>query len=197
MSKTNKDVVYASFWERIGALFIDTIILGLFYYLFLLIFKNQLSDLIGPFNFFIIENDDDINFIHPNYSGLLIIQYVIPFFLAFFYSAILDSSQHQGTIGKQSLNLKVVEEDLKRISFSKSCVRSFVNMFSRFFLLGYFYLIFEKKKQTFHDEMVGTYVIKMKNISSINSLNKHKNINQILTIITVIGLITILFFLSF
>ena len=76
------------------------------------------------------------------------------------YCVLLTSSEWQGTIGMKLLNMKVTDENFARISPLKAFVRYVASWLSgAIFCLGYIWIIFDSKKQGWHDKIAGTYVI--------------------------------------
>jgi uncharacterized RDD family membrane protein YckC len=77
------------------------------------------------------------------------------------YSAYLESSENQATLGKRALGLKVTNMNGQRISFANASGRFFGKYVSAFILgIGYFMMLWDDKKQTLHDKMAGTLVVK-------------------------------------
>lgn len=73
--------------------------------------------------------------------------------------AAMESSKIQGTFGKLFMGLKVVDDDSKRITFQRACLRSLYRLLSMIlFGYGYFYLL-RKGNRTWHDMLSGTFVI--------------------------------------
>lgn len=120
----------ASFWERMGAGFLDLIIVGIVVGLLPHIFEKLLSD-----------------------SSLLLL-------VALAYSAGMWTWKGT-TIGGIVLNLKVVRLDDQPVTFAVALVRglaaalSFVVLF-----LGFFWMIWDREKQTWHDKIAGTVVVR-------------------------------------
>jgi len=120
----------ASFWERMGAGFLDMIIVGIVVGLLPHIFEKLFSD-----------------------ASLLL-------FVALGYSAGMWTWKGT-TIGGIVLNLKVVRLDDQPVTFAVALVRglaaalSFVVLF-----LGFFWMIWDGEKQTWHDKIAGTVVVR-------------------------------------
>jgi uncharacterized RDD family membrane protein YckC len=77
------------------------------------------------------------------------------------YSAFLESSENQATLGKRALGLKVTDMNGNRISFANASGRFFGKYVSAIILLiGYLMMLWDDKKQTLHDKMAGTLVVK-------------------------------------
>ncbi len=78
------------------------------------------------------------------------------------YHVLLETGPHQATLGKRLLGLRIVNEDGQTISKGQSIGRFFASAFlSRWFLCaGYLMALFTSKKQTLHDMLAGTLVIR-------------------------------------
>ena len=63
-------------------------------------------------------------------------------------------------IGKKALKIKVVREDGKALDYKIAIIR-YIGYFVSFivFFLGYFWVIWDKEKQGWHDKIAGTFVI--------------------------------------
>jgi uncharacterized RDD family membrane protein YckC len=126
----DEPLVYAGFWDRFGAAFIDGLIL---------IVPNLI-----------------INYTIGSGAGD-----VLAIVMGWLYAALLESGPGQATLGKKALGLKVVGEDGQRISFGQATGRHFGKFISALILLiGYLMMLWDEKKQTLHDKMAGTYVVK-------------------------------------
>lgn len=127
---TEEALVYAGFWERFFAALIDGIIL----YIPNLIFTFLLGEGAG------------------NVFGIL---------LGWLYFALLESGRGQATLGKKVLGLKVVNLEGQQISFGQATGRHFGKILSAIILfIGYLMMLWDDKKQTLHDKMANTLVIK-------------------------------------
>lgn len=123
-------VIYAGFWERFGAAFIDGIIL-------------------------IVPNFAITYFLPSGLSN------VLSLLMYWLYFALQESSAAQATVGKRAVGLKVTSVDGQRISFGQATGRYFGHIVSSLILLiGYFMMLWDERKQTLHDKMAGTLVVK-------------------------------------
>ncbi len=81
------------------------------------------------------------------------------FLVPWLYSAILESSHWQGTLGKQALKLVVTDERGERIGFGRATGRYFAKILSAMILLfGFFMVGWTQRKQGLHDLIAGTLV---------------------------------------
>ena len=150
------------FWRRIGALFIDTLVLGVFGYVVGLFLEDTFVQLGG--------------------WGRL-----VGFVVSITYFAVMNSYLSNGqTIGKKLLNIRVVDASNSTISLPKSFVRySFIAVpfslngaqitneallsylmyplsfiiFGGLFSISYLYIFNRVTRQSLHDLAVGTYVV--------------------------------------
>lgn len=168
MSEEIKQSWIASFWRRIGALLIDTLILGLVGFLLGLIFESA--------------------FVKIGEWGML-----IGFVIALVYFGVMNSEFFNGqTIGKKLLNIRVVDSNNQAIHLFRSVLRyiilaapfslndahfsnesllSFLMyplslvVFGGLFSIIYLYIFNRVTRQSLHDLVVGTFVVNV-NIES-------------------------------
>jgi uncharacterized RDD family membrane protein YckC len=78
------------------------------------------------------------------------------------YFVVLESSVWQATIGKKILGIKVVDEDYNRVSVLTAFIRYITSYLSAFVLcLGFIWIIFDSRKQGWHDKLAKTFVIEV------------------------------------
>ncbi len=124
-------VLYAGFWRRFLALFIDGIILGLISWV--------LTAMVLPQS---------------------IAQWVSAL-IGWLYFALLESSSSQATLGKTALGMKVTDLSGNRISFGRATGRYFGKIISSLILgIGFIMIAFTAKKQGLHDMLAGTLIVK-------------------------------------
>lgn len=75
------------------------------------------------------------------------------------YSAVMESSEWQATVGKRVLGLWVTDEEGRRISFGRATIRHFSKIVSAIILcIGFLMVAFTDRKQGLHDKMASTLV---------------------------------------
>ena len=127
-----KQVVYATFWNRFAAVFIDGLIIGI---------SVQIID------YLILQDNPVVKFIFNVVTGWL-------------YFALQVSGPNMATIGKKAMRLKVTDLNGNRITFMQATGRHFGTYISAIILgIGYFMMLWDPKRQTLHDKMAGTLVI--------------------------------------
>jgi uncharacterized RDD family membrane protein YckC len=124
------NIVYGSFLERFAAALLDG---------FILIIPTYI-----------------LQYMMDNISS-----YMVSILINWLYSAFLESSENQATLGKRALGLKVTDMNGQRISFANASGRFFGKYVSAIILcIGYLMMLWDDKKQTLHDKMAGTLVVK-------------------------------------
>ena len=137
----------ASIPKRLGAVFIDIIIVGL------------ISLVMGfILNFLIPEPKSYTKEMNESANNAL--YFVTAIVVDLFYTVILMSSVKSGTYGQQSMEIKVTKLDGSRIDYSTTWIRYFSSYISSIiFKLGYVTALFTPKKQTLHDLFAKTIVV--------------------------------------
>ena len=144
----SQDIVYAGFWRRWAALFLDQLIIGvplsvLFFFVSLAVGLSAGGQ--------------------PDPAKVVMLQlglYVVWFLVAGFYIASLESSEAQATFGKRALGIKVTDLGGQRLSFKHALGRwagaaiSYMTLYIGFAMAG-----FTQRKQALHDYMASTLVV--------------------------------------
>jgi uncharacterized RDD family membrane protein YckC len=132
-----EDIRYGGFWRRVFAYILDDMIINVGCGIFMLIFWAMLcSELI---------------------LAIIIVRFTV---LRWFYFALLESSRHQATIGKQIFGLMVQREDGQTLSFARATGRYWSKLLSTLPLLAGFVAVgLHHKKQGFHDLIAKTVVV--------------------------------------
>jgi uncharacterized RDD family membrane protein YckC len=141
-------VIYAGFWKRAAALFIDNIILYLLLFIIGFIWGFMLALLFNATADFITSS-----------------AYIVGIFGCWLYFALFESSVYQATPGKMVLGIMVTDLNANRISFGKASLRYVCKIVSLLTLgIGYIMAGFTEKKQALHDIMAGSLVVNKKSI---------------------------------
>ena len=98
--------------------------------------------------------------------GIFFLALILSPLVTLLYKPLMEASDYQGTLGKHILNIKVVDKNGRRISMTKSFIRSivylllisipFLNMIS---WVAFLMIIFSEEKQGLHDIPAETYVV--------------------------------------
>lgn len=135
--------VYGGFWRRVGASILDSLIL------YAVMFVVILAMAIGE-----TGNEAD-----SAAAGLWAVLASNVF--AWLYSALLESSSRQATLGKMAFGIRVTDLNGQRIGFGRATGRYFAKWISGFTLgVGFVMAGFTQRRQTLHDKIAGTLVVK-------------------------------------
>ncbi|MBR2198719.1 MAG: RDD family protein [Fibrobacter sp.] len=134
---------YVGFWARVLATLIDSV----------LIMAITLPPLLAIYGLAYLENDEAI-------SGLadILISNILPMILV-----ILFWTKKQATPGKMAVSARIVDAETGGKPSKKQCVgRYFAYILSAIPLgLGFLWVAFDAKKQSWHDKLAGTVVVKV------------------------------------
>ena len=134
---------YVGFWARVLATLIDSV----------LIMAITLPPLLAIYGLAYLENNEAV-------SGLadILISNILPMILV-----ILFWTKKQATPGKMAVSAKIVDAETGGKPSKKQCVgRYFAYILSAIPLgLGFLWVAFDAKKQSWHDKLAGTVVVKV------------------------------------
>lgn len=121
---------YAGFWIRVGAYLIDFVLL----YIVNFIIALALSD--SP-----------------------VLATILNLIVGVCYFGFLESSEHQATLGKMAVGIKVGDNRGNQISFMNAMGRYFAKIISALLLcIGFMMVGWDEKNQGIHDKLADTYV---------------------------------------
>lgn len=136
-------VTYAGFWVRVFAAIVDGLILWPFFIAFdYLTFGD-------PF-----PPEPEVP------TADYVASTVVVILLHWLYSALMESSSRQATLGKMLLRLQVTDLEGNRVSFGRATGRHFTEYLCVLTLnLGYLVNLFSDKRQSLHDKISRTLVL--------------------------------------
>lgn len=119
----------AGFWSRFGAAFVDGLIIGLINLILVTAFKAT-GDLIG-------------------------------LVISISYFTVLEGGPRGQTLGKQALGIRVIDADTGGpIGYGRGFVRYIGRILSSVvILLGYFWMLWDRERQCWHDKLAGDFVV--------------------------------------
>lgn len=144
MASHESDLVYAGFWQRFGAYFLDGFLLYVLTFVLLLVVYGT------------IYLDDPSAYWGP---ASLVISYLVPPFLILTFWI-----NKSATPGKMAIAATIVDAR----TGGKPSTRQFVIRYFAYGLsllalgLGYLWIVFDARKQGWHDKLAGTVVVKRK-----------------------------------
>lgn len=155
-------VRYGGFWRRLVAAIIDGIVLNVAFSIVGSIFGVSLA-----FTSLLARGEPNPLAVASAMSGMGLITLA----LGWLYSAAMESSALQATVGKLAVGVVVTDLSGERISFGRATGRHFAKMISAFILMiGFIMVAFSSRKQGLHDKIAGTLVYKTRNPAEVRSL---------------------------
>jgi uncharacterized RDD family membrane protein YckC len=158
LSTTN----YAGFGQRLIALIIDGIIIGMIQAFIItpilaVVGIGIASDVQNADSMSEAEQLGMIGSLMATMGTVILVVYAIQIL----YFSIMESSKFQGSVGKMALGLKVVDMNGNPISFGTAFLRSIGKIISGAVMcIGYLMAAFTDKKQALHDMIASTLVVK-------------------------------------
>jgi uncharacterized RDD family membrane protein YckC len=135
----------AGFWSRFGALLTDSLILGTVGWLVGLAFGESVVTI------------DNGTFAYAIDGGPA----VVMLFVSLAYYIALEGGPSGATLGKRAVGIKVVDSTSgEAIGYGSAAGRWFGRLLSAApLLLGYFWMLWDDEKQTWHDKLAHAVVI--------------------------------------
>ena len=151
--------VYGGFWIRVGAYLIDAILLA--------IAGAVVGGILGVGVGALLLGQQSAD---PSHLGVQLLSFAINLSTGWLYSALMESSANQATLGKMALGLVVTDEMGNRISFGRATGRYLAKFVSAFILMiGFIMVGFTERKQGLHDMIAGTLVTKKGTLTGISA----------------------------
>jgi uncharacterized RDD family membrane protein YckC len=147
---------FAGFWRRFAAYWLDslpiTLLVGAFFYFFLGFDAKLHHYLARGFR----DQQARAEFLDARNTvrDISLATYLV-------YCAVMEATALRGTLGKLLLGIEVVNSDGSALSFSQAAKRNLLKILS--FLvcgLGCLWIAWSPKKQSWHDMLAGTFVVK-------------------------------------
>jgi len=151
---------YAGFWVRFVAYLIDGVILGIPFFLAVIV----LVSMFGGWR--ILARRGSVGPPDPTFAGplFMVVSLASLFFVGaqWLYFSGMESSERQATFGKAAMSLRVTDLQGGRLTFGHATGRFFAKIVSGLIPLaiGYIMAGFTEKKQALHDMIASTLVLR-------------------------------------
>jgi uncharacterized RDD family membrane protein YckC len=151
---------YAGFWLRVVAHLIDDLLLGIGIGILVLLGIAMVG--IGTIRSTFEGMNAESPEMPPAFIAAIILVGVASIVLVWIYNAAMESSKHQGTLGKMALGLIVTDSQGRPIGFGHATGRYFAKIITGLipFGIGYAMAGFTEKKQALHDMIAGCLVLR-------------------------------------
>ncbi|HMB57800.1 MAG TPA: RDD family protein [Arenimonas sp.] len=149
------DIVYAGFWRRFAAWFVDATLVTIVYYA--IFFAIMMIAGVGLRGF---EPGADPAAMQPMMMVVILMGYVVYPIISSLYFVFQESSEAQATLGKRLLGIKVTDLDGQRLSRGRALGRWASHIVSLLTMyIGYIVAAFTERKQGLHDMVASTLVV--------------------------------------
>lgn len=147
------EIVYAGFWKRVAAYFIDSLVVGMVGGVIAMVIGMVLG--IGMAG---LGGGSDA--MGAGFIAIQLLTNLISIGLSAAYYAGFHASSGKATLGKMAVGIKVVRSNGERISIARGIGRYFAAMLSGLILcIGYLMAAFTERKQGLHDMICDTLVV--------------------------------------
>ncbi|NIS62337.1 MAG: hypothetical protein GTO13_17045 [Proteobacteria bacterium] len=152
-----RSMTYAGFWPRFGAYFIDGIVAAI-------IVKISMYVTMLPMTYYFsqayMSGNPQLGAIPPSLPMALFLGISLSLGLQALYY-ILMWGYRGATLGKMAMKIKIVSTDGADISYGTAFLRYIGTIISGIpFSLGYLWMLWDDSKQTWHDKIASTYVVR-------------------------------------
>jgi uncharacterized RDD family membrane protein YckC len=155
-------LVYAGFWLRFAAYFIDYLIVNV-----PLTIISGIAGFIFGYNWALAHHGQKMGFVNedgsPNVAFIIfeLTIMVVTMTITWLYFAFQESSAAQATLGKRVIGIKVTNLEGQPIGFAQASGRFFGKIVSGFTLfIGFIMAGVTERKQALHDMLASTLVVK-------------------------------------
>lgn len=146
-------VVYAGFWKRYAALFIDSIVVGIAYYAVVIVVMLAGFGTAGL-------SGSGPESMGAGLALVLVVVYLSYPLISGLYYVSLESSSLQATLGKLALGIKVTDANGQRLTRGNALGRWASHLLCYFTVyIGYIMAAFTERKRGLHDMVAGTLVV--------------------------------------
>jgi uncharacterized RDD family membrane protein YckC len=157
---TTMNTIYAGFWLRFVAWFIDVLLLGIIGWIIIAPILATVG-LASNFSFSDFQNTEDVAALIGVLSAMIGLSWAVNEVIKILYHSFMESSKYQGSVGKMALGLMVTDLQGQRLDFGKALVRNLCKLISNLtFTIGYIMAGFTEKQQALHDVIAGALVVK-------------------------------------
>ena len=148
---------YGGFWRRFWSYLIDRFVLGV---VFTPVGFMVLAPMMATESFGWTDTDLPAEAITALLGAILTVLF-FALLGSWLYYALMQSSSRQATLGQLALGIRVTDLEGRRVSFARASGRYFATVLTGLtFGIGYLVMLFTARRQTLHDLIAGTLVLR-------------------------------------
>jgi uncharacterized RDD family membrane protein YckC len=148
---------YGGFWRRLWSHMIDRFILGV---VFMPVGFMVLAPMMATESIGWTDTDLPAEAITTLLGATLAVVF-LALLGSWLYYALMQSSSRQATLGQMALGIRVTDLEGRRVSFARASGRYFATVLTGLtFGIGYLIMLFTTRKQTLHDLVARTLVLR-------------------------------------
>lgn len=152
--RSGEEVVYAGFWKRTAAFFIDAFIILIVYYAIVI----AATLMLGFGGLAALENVDTLD--SAAIGGFIALIYLAYPVVSGLYFIGMESSGTQATLGKMAVGIKVTDSDGRRLGKGQALGRWVSHLLCYITLyIGYIMAAFTDRKRGLHDMVASSLVV--------------------------------------
>ncbi len=152
-------MTYAGFWRRFAAYFIDGIVVGIIMKIFTSLMMIPMSHYFSSIR--MVENPQELGLIVPSLMMVFGTSMLVGASLQALYFIFMWGYKG-ATLGKMAMGIKIVGAEKSDISYGTAFLRYIGTIISSIpFCLGYLWMLWDGRKQTWHDMIASTCVIRI------------------------------------
>lgn len=183
------EIVYAGFWKRFAAYFIDSILVGIVTWIVQMI---VMAGFFGVGAGLSSGNDPGAMIAGAGLVGVMFGMVLLPLAMQAVYFAWMHASARQATLGKMAVGIKVTADDGQAISFARGIGRYFAGIISSLTLcIGYIMAGFTDRKRALHDMVASTLVVDQWAFTAHPERQRHELGTVTLVIVVIAGVLVV------
>jgi len=148
-------LIYAGFWRRLWAAFLDGVVLWALSVPFIIMWLLPLTN-VNMEQYEGLPSDQQMEIF-----GACLLYWLVTTLMEFLYFGLFESSRRRATLGRIALGIQVTDVHGNRIGLGRAFLRRIARVLSVFtFGIGFLVSLFSKRRQTLHDLLAGTLVVR-------------------------------------
>ena len=147
---------YGGFWRRLAAMFLDGLLLNVVCFPISMMFMIPMTTSMQA-----MRSEDYSPENLAQFFGVYLMLALVSTVLSWLYCALMMASARQATGGMMALDLIATDLQGRKLSFARASGRYFASIVTSFTIgIGYLLMLFTERRQTLHDLIAGTLIVR-------------------------------------